>query len=132
MIVGPTDSILSDCPIFVPLERDCVKPAELVLVQSVCNSFRTVACQPKLSFESEGWCPRLDSNQHTLRHGLLRPACLPIPPPGQLGRKEDDTERALGWQARICAVLLSFYRDIACEVGPSFLHIRQYSVRIVE
>src|SRR3954465_8236150 len=29
------------------------------------------------------WCPRGDSNPHAVRHRLLRPACLPIPPPGQ-------------------------------------------------
>ena len=28
------------------------------------------------------WCPRRDSNSHTFRHWLLRPACLPISPPG--------------------------------------------------
>ena len=32
------------------------------------------------------WCPRRDSNPYTFRHGLLRPACLPIPPPGRVGK----------------------------------------------
>ena len=32
---------------------------------------------------SEGWCPRRDSNPHAVRHRLLKPACLPVPPPGQ-------------------------------------------------
>ena len=31
----------------------------------------------------EGWCPRGDSNPHAVKHRLLRPACLPVPPPGQ-------------------------------------------------
>src|SRR4051812_10674012 len=30
------------------------------------------------------WCPGADSNRYTVRHRLLRPACLPIPPPGHL------------------------------------------------
>jgi hypothetical protein len=29
------------------------------------------------------WCPRGDSNPHAVKHRLLRPACLPVPPPGQ-------------------------------------------------
>ena len=29
------------------------------------------------------WCPGADSNRYAVRHRLLRPACLPIPPPGQ-------------------------------------------------
>ena len=28
------------------------------------------------------WCPGQDSNLHALRHGLLRPACLPFHHPG--------------------------------------------------
>ena len=65
-------------------------------------------CHPKL-LESEGWCPRRDwwicdpvrwtqscglphlrcasSNPYTLRHRLLRPACLPIPPPEHRGER---------------------------------------------
>jgi hypothetical protein len=100
---SPTDSILSDCPISVSLERDFVKPAQLVLVPSSATPSERLSYDPWLSFESEGWCPRLDSNQHTLRHGLLRPACLPIPPPGQLGRNEEHTEPTRCWQAPISA-----------------------------
>ena len=40
----------------------------------------------------EKWCPRGDSNPHAVRHRLLRPACLPIPPPGQ-GRDANHTGR---------------------------------------
>lgn len=29
------------------------------------------------------WCPRLDLNQHVLRHMLLRHTCIPISPLGQ-------------------------------------------------
>src|SRR6185503_10192293 len=29
------------------------------------------------------WCPRSDSNRHSLRHYPLKIACLPIPPRGQ-------------------------------------------------
>ena len=32
---------------------------------------------------SPKWCPGADSNRYTFRHRLLRPACLPIPPPGR-------------------------------------------------
>ncbi len=31
------------------------------------------------------WCPREDSNLHTLRHSHLKAACLPISPPGHVG-----------------------------------------------
>ena len=30
------------------------------------------------------WCPWRDSNPHAFRHWYLKPACLPIPPQGQL------------------------------------------------
>ncbi len=29
------------------------------------------------------WCPGKDSNLHALQHRYLKPACLPIPPPGR-------------------------------------------------
>ena len=29
------------------------------------------------------WCPGRDLNSYTVRQRLLRPSCLPIPPPGQ-------------------------------------------------
>lgn len=32
------------------------------------------------------WSPRRDSNSHALRHWFLRPACLPIPPPGDISK----------------------------------------------
>jgi hypothetical protein len=32
------------------------------------------------------WCPGEDSNLHDLRHWYLKPARLPIPPPGQAQR----------------------------------------------
>ena len=32
---------------------------------------------------STNWCPGQDSNLHALRQRLLRPSCLPIPPPGR-------------------------------------------------
>ncbi len=38
---------------------------------------------PSRCAASEGWCPRGDSNPHAVKHRLLRPACLPVPPPGQ-------------------------------------------------
>jgi hypothetical protein len=34
----------------------------------------------KLKGVSKSWCAEEDLNLHTLRHRLLRPACLPIPP----------------------------------------------------
>ena len=40
---------------------------------------------PSLRF-GEAWCPGADSNRYAVRHRLLRPACLPIPPPGLTGR----------------------------------------------
>ena len=98
---SPTDSIPSDFPISVP-QRGTSSNHE-VLVPSSATPSERLSYDPWLSFESEGWCPRLDSNQHTLRHGLLRPACLPIPPPGQLGRNEEQTEPTRCWQAPISA-----------------------------
>ncbi len=32
------------------------------------------------------WCPGEDSNLHELLHWYLKPARLPVPPPGQVGR----------------------------------------------
>ena len=40
------------------------------------------------------WCPRGDSNPHAFRHRLLRPACLPIPPPGHLRNRRRDAPGA--------------------------------------
>ena len=34
------------------------------------------------AFNSNKWCPRLDLNQHTFRHMLLRHTCIPISPHG--------------------------------------------------
>ena len=42
------------------------------------------------------WCPGADSNRYTLRHRLLRPACLPIPPPGQGGTQTTRGADGLG------------------------------------
>src|SRR5258707_4726031 len=33
----------------------------------------------------DGWCPGEDSNLHELLHWYLKPARLPVPPPGQDG-----------------------------------------------
>ena len=43
--------------------------------------------------QTEVWCPGADSNRYTLRHRLLRPACLPIPPPGQRADGHDTRPR---------------------------------------
>jgi hypothetical protein len=39
-------------------------------------------CFVRSVFSQFGWCPGKDLNLHALRHWLLGPACLPIPPPG--------------------------------------------------
>ena len=39
-------------------------------------------CLRPLGHVSIIWCPRRDSNSHDSRRWLLRPVCLPIPPPG--------------------------------------------------
>ena len=41
---------------------------------------------PKSAARSAAWCPGADSNRYAFRHRLLRPACLPIPPPGRVKR----------------------------------------------
>ncbi len=45
---------------------------------------------------SFNWCPRGDSNPHAVKHRLLRPACLPVPPPGQSGTGKRNVRRAGG------------------------------------
>ena len=42
----------------------------------------------KVSGLGDAWCPGQDSNLHALRRGLLRPLCLPIPPPGRMAVHE--------------------------------------------
>src|SRR5664280_537777 len=37
------------------------------------------------------WCPGGDSNPHAVKHRLLRPACLPIPPPGRKRERVGET-----------------------------------------
>ena len=43
---------------------------------------RTPPPVSKLSDFHSRNCPRGDSNPHAVKHRLLRPACLPVPPPG--------------------------------------------------
>lgn len=35
-------------------------------------------CHSKFAHANVEWCPRRDSNPHTLRNRLLKPACLPF------------------------------------------------------
>ena len=42
------------------------------------------------------WCPRGDSNPHAVKHRLLRPACLPIPPPGHGQEGQQTRSRHMG------------------------------------
>ena len=44
------------------------------------NAFRLLA-QIKNKGVTDKWCARGDLNPHAVRHRLLRPACLPVPPP---------------------------------------------------
>jgi hypothetical protein len=45
--------------------------------------FRHVGTGTTFDFENSAWCPRRDSNPHTLRHMDLNHARLPIPPRGR-------------------------------------------------
>src|SRR5258707_9832229 len=40
----------------------------------------------------DGWCPGEDSNLHELLHWYLKPARLPVPPPGQDGCRKRGAE----------------------------------------
>lgn len=54
---------------------------------------------PKTNYLGK-WCPGKDSNLHALRHGLLRPACLPFHHPGG-GCGGSLPPGESGWQAPI-------------------------------
>ena len=56
---------------------------------------------------TEAWCPRRDSNPHTLRHMDLNHARLPIPPRGQRRRNYSRYFRNL--KALICGNMIYFY-----------------------
>lgn len=64
------------------------------------------------------WCPSRDSNPDAVKHRLLRPACLPIPPPGQSAETEKTHALALWGKHRIhlCTqpVLKRFARSQGC------------------
>src|SRR6202021_657926 len=42
----------------------------------------------------KGWCPGEDSNLHELLHWYLKPARLPVPPPGQEGAAECEAQES--------------------------------------
>lgn len=46
------------------------------------------------------WCSGGDSNPHAVKHRLLRPACLPVPPP-ERAREGQDNGQHICWQAPI-------------------------------
>src|SRR5262249_13756391 len=46
------------------------------------------------------WCPGKDSNLHGLHHWYLKPARLPIPPPGP-GARHSGSPQALSTQGRL-------------------------------
>ena len=72
-------------------ERTSTSPALRVFAEPVANLVAkfafSAAAKSRSPLEKSGlrnWCPRGDSNPHAVRHRLLRPACLPVPPPGHL------------------------------------------------
>ena len=48
----------------------------------VYRSAAQIPCKSAIRLDM-GWCPGKDSNLHGLHHWYLKPARLPIPPPGQ-------------------------------------------------
>ena len=52
------------------------------------------------------WCPGRDLNPHVLiEHWHLKPARLPIPPPGQ------GVYQPLGWALRYCILLEAYFTN---------------------
>src|SRR6202041_686064 len=49
------------------------------------------------SVEIDGWCPGEDSNLHELLHWYLKPARLPVPPPGQDGSASREAQKCTHW-----------------------------------
>ena len=45
----------------------------------------------------ERWCPGEDSNLHELLHWYLKPARLPVPPPGQDGSALREAQKCTHW-----------------------------------
>src|ERR1700735_4746266 len=43
------------------------------------------------------WCPGEDSNLHELLHWYLKPARLPVPPPGQDGSASREEQKCTHW-----------------------------------
>src|SRR6266852_6620698 len=56
-----------------------IKPAEI-------RELMSPLARPAAALQSIGWCPGEDSNLHGFHHWYLKPARLPIPPPGLSGR----------------------------------------------
>lgn len=73
----------------------------------------------------EVWCAEKDLNLHTLRHRLLRPACLPIPPPARAGRINEAEElrqrdfRALAGESRSLRVYCNSGGPLLSPEWPS-------------
>ena len=61
-----------------------VQPHILTPVKNALNYGDSLPIPPSTPTDS-AWCPRSDSNRHTLRYRILSPARLPIPPQGLQG-----------------------------------------------
>ncbi len=71
------------------LGRSLPRPALLVEKQKIAFPLRILVFLGHKKMPERHcfyiWCPREDSNLHTLRHSHLKAACLPISPPGHVG-----------------------------------------------
>ena len=103
---SPTDSIPSDFPISVP-QRGTSSNHE-VLVPSSATPSERLSYDPWLSFESEGWCPRLD--WWSCAPVLRTQSCRIAPSPS---RWSETSSNQLSWfSSRRLQLLPNVYRMI--------------------